>query len=62
MITIKNHYFKTPYGSEPLMSGLSLPDPAKGPYKFVSCEIHFAIDKILARDYKNSIFVNCDRY
>ena len=42
------------------MSGLVMPDPAKGPYHFDGCDFHPALWDVLRRDYKNCRFTNCD--
>ena len=55
MKEIVNHYYKTSFGSDPLISGLPLPDPDKGPYNFVRCELHPAVEDDLRENYSDSL-------
>ena len=60
-LIIENCYFKVPYGGEPLMSGLVMPDPKAGPYHFVNCDFHPALWEVLKQDYEDCKFIDCDR-
>lgn len=72
MQVIKNMYFKLTYAEgqvgERLISGLPLPDPAKGPYTFINCEVHPRLWCVFRQDrrYFGSVFENTyvglDRY
>jgi hypothetical protein len=57
---IKNCYFKAQFGGPSYISGLSLPDP-KGDYYFQDCVFHPGLYDELDKNYKGSIFVNCER-
>lgn len=60
MIEIREHYFKLDCGEQPLMSGLPLPDPGKGPYHFIGCLFHPAVEDTLKKHYSNSQFTDCE--
>lgn len=57
---VENYYFKVAYNGPRLISGLPLPDPAKGPYRFIGCDFHPALREVIAKDYADSRFENCD--
>ncbi len=59
MKEIKEHYFKLSFDEgrgQTLISGLPLPDPSKGPYKFVDCDIHPRLWTICRIFYAKSEF------
>lgn len=57
---IRDSYFKATFSMGPrYISGLSLPNPDKGPYKFVNCDFHPALREELLK-YKDSEFVDCE--
>ena len=60
MKEIHNVYYKTKHNGPMLISGRSLPDPKKGPYRFVGCDMHPAVWDVLKEEYSDSEFVNCD--
>ena len=58
MKEIKNHYFKLSHNERTtLISGLPLPDPEGGPYRFVRCSIHPRLWSAIRQLYPNSQFV-----
>jgi len=61
MTVIENTYFKVRTGGPRLISGLALPPIENGPYKFIDCDFHPALDDELPK-YKESgcEFVGCD--
>lgn len=61
MKTIKDYYFKSLHDENMrLMSGLPLPDPADGPYKFVHCDFHPRVWEALEQGYALAEYVNCN--
>lgn len=51
-----NCYYKYSFGiSGTYISGLKLPDPTKGPYKFIACDFHPAIGDDLKENYADSV-------
>ena len=61
MDEIKTTYFKLPFNSKTqLISGLPLPDPTKGPYRFINCVFHPGLEEELKNNYKHCEFVDCD--
>jgi len=60
MQVISDCYFKTAYDDPVrLISGLPLPDPSKGPYRFIDCDFHPAVDNELKKNYQTSEFIDC---
>lgn len=56
-----NYYFKVPHDGPMLISGLPLPCPVKGPYKFINCDFHSGLREELEKNYKDSEFIDCNR-
>jgi hypothetical protein len=53
------YYFKWLFDEKGVyMSGRKLPDPNKGPYKFVNCEMHPQLWEALNQLYTDSIYIN----
>ena len=55
-----NIYYKYSFGAGSYMSGCNLPDPTKGPYLFVRCDMHPAIWDELKEKYSDSVFEDCN--
>jgi len=54
MIEIRNHYFKATFEERHrYISGLPLPDPGKGPYHFIDCDIHPRLWETMRQIYKS---------
>ena len=57
MRIIKNYYFKILHDEKlDLISGYELPDPEKGPYHFIDCEMHPRVWEALQQLYTASEF------
>lgn len=61
MKEIKNYYFKASFDGPVYISGLRLPNPVDGPYRFIDCEFHPGLRDVLDKEYGNCEFVNCYR-
>ena len=60
MKEIKNIYIKVAFGDNyEQISGMKMPDPKLGPYKFVDCSFHPGLSEELKRNYKSSKFYDC---
>ena len=62
MTEIKNTYFKWMHDEKSkhtqYMSGEYLPDPDKGPYHFINCEIHPGLWECMQQMYNTSKYTN----
>lgn len=56
---IRNTYFKIAYHETmTLVSGMKLPDPENGPYKFIDCDIHPRLWETMQQLYATSEYIN----